>query len=125
MSNPRNVVRSHVVKVINTILYSSELAEERDCVLHISDIYEWAIYSGTAFMIELVALFSGIIYAEEAEYRCKFLHSSEEAFRRESLESLFHKFVDHLRDNCDLMDELYHTNFTRIMKIIMITDNKE
>lgn len=125
MGNPRNVVCSRVVKIINTILYSSELAEERNCVLHIGDTYGWATYSGTAFMIELVALFSGIVYAEEAEYRCKILHSSEEASRRESLESLFHKFIDHLRDNCDFIDELYHTNFTRILKIIMTADNKE
>lgn len=125
MNDLQHVARSRVIKVVHTILYANELAEERKCVLYMGDRCGWATYAGSAFMIELVALFSGIVYAEEAEYRCKLLASPEGICRHEALESLFHKFIDHLRDNYNLIEERYYTDFTRILKIIMIADNKE
>lgn len=124
MNDSQHVARSRVMKVVHTILYANELAEERNCVLHMGDRHGWETYIGSAFMIELVALFSGIVYAEEAEYRCKLLASPEGICRHEALESLFHKFIDHLRDNYNLIEERYHTDFTRILKIIMIADSK-
>lgn len=125
MNDLQHVARSRVMKIVHTILYANELAEERNYVLHMGNRYGWATYVGSAFMIELVALFSGIVYAEEAEYRCKLLASPEGVCRHEALESLFHKFIDHLRDNYNLIEERYHTDFTRILKIIMIADTKE
>lgn len=125
MNDLQHVARSRVMKIVHTILYANELAEKRNCVLRMGDLYGCATYAGSAFMIELVALFSGIVYAEEAEYRCKLLDSPEEVCRHEALESLFHKFIDRLRENYNLIEERYHTDFTRILKIIMIADTKE
>ena len=121
-------VRDRVVRIKDIVLYSRELEDERRWVLNETignHKYPLMTYFGGAFVIELTALFLGILYAELAENRNKLLMTDDGIPENTSIESLFLRFVCGLRENYNLIEHLYYTDFTRILKIIMIAETKD
>lgn len=121
-------VRDRVVRIKDIVLYSRELEDERRWVLNETignHKYPLMTYFGGAFVIELAALFLGILHAEVAETRNKLLMTENGIPKNASLESLFVRFVCGLRENYNLIERSYYTDFTRMLKIIMMAEAKD
>lgn len=121
-------VRDRVVRIKDIVLYSRELEDERRWVLNETignHRYPLMTYFGGAFVIELTALFLGILHAEVAETRNKLLMTENGIPKNASIESLFVRFVCGLRENYNLIERSYYTDFTRMLKIIMMAETKD
>ena len=121
-------VRDRVVRIKDIVLYSRELEDERRWVLNETignHKYPLMTYFGGAFVIELAALFLGILHAEVAETRNKLLMTENGIPKNASIESLFVRFVCGLRENYNLIERSYYTDFTRMLKIIMMAETKD
>ncbi len=126
--NSLSSVRDRVVRIKDIILYSRKLEDERRWVLEETmgnSKHALMTYFGGAFVIELAALFLGIFHAELEEKRNKLLMAKDGLQENASIESLFLRFVCGLRENYNLIEHLYYTDFTRILKIIMIAETKD
>lgn len=121
-------VRDRVVRIKDIVLYSRELEDERRWVLNETignHKHPLMTYFGGAFVIELTALFLGILHAEVAETRNKLLMTENGIPKNASIESLFVRFVCGLRENYNLIERSYYTDFTRMLKIIMMAEAKD
>lgn len=126
--NSLSSVRDRVVRIKDIILYSRKLEDERRWVLEETmgnSKHALMTYFGGAFVIELAALFLGIFHAELEEKRNKLLMAENGLPENASIESLFVRFVCGLRENYNLIEHLYYTDFTRILKIIMIAEAED